>query len=1052
MFNIKRFDPNSTTVPNGIRTVLPSEERVLDDVALKIQQRKNKRKAFLVEEDPPLDPVASTSSLRSAPSLSTKGDQGLGSKGMDEVGEGGWKPAPGESPAEREKRLKREKRAAKFGFDPYARTRPSETNEDSTSIYQAPSTTPLLPIGTTGITGEWKPAPGESPAEREKRIKREKRAAKLGLPNPSLGESNSNHLGQSINSRFVPPPSSSAFPKSYHTEEGAPQTEGAGLSTIHPDRLAAPALARELKAKKPQATTPARLRYLKKKKLRAKGRKRGMASGAGKKDGVGSTVGGTSIGGTSVAGTEVGSDEEEGEEDVKEDGKTMERKMEKDEEKLRIIAEKKAERKAKRDAKKAEIRKLKAEGGVVPPTKPRVIAAKPSSPVASAVKTGSVTLKVVPEVPEVVEDKPAEPTEEELEKRKEKEARLARKEAKRQKRATRHTVEEPTQDEDIELEGPPTLIPTAHKVEQDVPIAVSDKPIPMEADPVPQRAVEEEPSPLLRLPSATRPAPPSKKTLSELNVHESVRNKRIVDPERKVRFDDETLGLAERGRKRLAEMGLTEAFAVQTEVLPLLLPPGEPNSLYSPFRPPRDVCVSAPTGSGKTLSYVIPIVEVSLSPSHTLAPRIVTCLRALIVLPTRDLVGQVRETFEAFSKGLGLKIGTATGQHSFTHEQTSLVGENASTSFLQGGSSLVDILIVTPGRLMDHLRSTPGFSLQHLRYLVVDEADRLLTQSFNEWLPAVLAALHPTPSTTRASIEPSSRSDRADIQAPAWWDAETGRTCSELDVRSVSSCQKLLFSATLSRDPAKIDSLQLHRPLYISVEDALDPHAEDEAIDQELKFTFPASLKEQMIISPSTHKPLYLLHLLHGIKVEAALCFTKSVEAANRLAKLVEFFEQARKSRGIGEGEGEEKSPVVKAYSSDLAPVERMKLLMAFKQGEIQIRPLPRLICSDLISRGIDLPHVNHVISYDIPADMRKYVHRVGRTARAGKAGNAWSLIEDPEVAPFKAIMKAAQHWERIKRVRVKDSDVERFVEDYQVALEKLKSYFATGQAARREV
>ncbi|SGY12726.1 BQ5605_C011g06587 [Microbotryum silenes-dioicae] len=1035
MFNIKRFDPNSSTVPNGIPTVLPLEERALDDVALKIQQRKNKRKALLVEddeEDPILDPLASTSSLISASSLNTKGGRGLESKGMDEDGKGEWKPAPGESPAEREKSLKREKRAAKFGFDPYARSQPIETNQDPTLNYQAPSTTPILPIDTTAITGEWKPAPGESPAEREKRIKREKRAAKLGLPNPSLGESNSSHLGQSINSHFVPPPSSSAFPKSYHTEEGAPQTEGAGLSTIHPDRLAAPALARELKVKQPQATTPARLRYLKKKKLRAKGRKRRMASGASKKDGSASTVGGTS-----VAGTEVGSDEEEGEENVKEDGKTMERKMEKDEEKLRIIAEKKAERKAKRDAKKAEIRKLKAEGGVVPPTKPRVIAAKPSLPMASPVKTGSVTLNAVPEV---VEDKSAEPTEEELEKRKEKEARLTRKEAKRQKRATRHAVEEPTQGEDVELEGPPTLIPTAHKVELDVPITVSDKPIPMEADPVPQRAVEEEPSPLLRLPSATRPAPPSKKTLSELNVHESVRSKRIVDPDRKVRFDDETLGLAERGRKRLAEMGLTEAFAVQTEVLPLLLPPGEPNSLYSPFRPPRDVCVSAPTGSGKTLSYVIPIVE-------TLAPRIVTCLRALIVLPTRDLVGQVRETFEAFSKGLGLKIGTATGQHSFTHEQTSLVGEKASTISLQGGSSSVDILIVTPGRLMDHLRSTPGFSLQHLRYLVVDEADRLLTQSFNEWSPAMLAALHPTPSTTRASIERCPRSDRADVQAPAWWDAETGRTSSELDVRSVSSCQKLLFSATLSRDPAKIDSLQLHRPLYISVEDALDPHAEDEAIDQELKFTFPASLKEQMIISPSTHKPLYLLHLLHGIKVEVALCFTKSVEAANRLAKLVEFFEQARKSRGIGEEEGEEKLPVVKPYSSDLAPVERMKLLTAFKKGDIQM-----LICSDLISRGIDLPHVNHVISYDIPADMRKYVHRVGRTARAGKAGNAWSLIEDSEVAPFKAIMKAAQHWERIKRVRLKDSDVEHFVEDYQVALEKLKRYFATGQAARKEV
>lgn len=92
-----------------------------------------------------------------------------------------------------------------------------------------------------------------------------------------------------------------------------------------------------------------------------------------------------------------------------------------------------------------------------------------------------------------------------------------------------------------------------------------------------------------------------------------------------------------------------------------------------------------------------------------------------------------------------------------------------------------------------------------------------------------------------------------------------------------------------------------------------------------------------------------------------------------------------------------------------------------------------RLIASDLISRGIDLPSVSHVISYDIPSDMRKYVHRVGRTARAGKEGEAWSLVEDQEAAAFKGIMKGAQHWEKIGRVRVKDTLVEGFVPSYQV-------------------
>lgn len=152
--------------------------------------------------------------------------------------------------------------------------------------------------------------------------------------------------------------------------------------------------------------------------------------------------------------------------------------------------------------------------------------------------------------------------------------------------------------------------------------------------------------------------------------------------------------------------------------------------------------------------------------------------------------------------------------------------------------------------------------------------------------------------------------------------------------------------------------------MYISVEDALDPHAEDEGVDHELKFTFPAELsvrsifcvrstrlrtdwtghhlQEHMIISPASHKPLYLFHLLHTLSISSALCFTKSVEAATRLAKLVEFFEEARVASLGGEA-AEAKRVVVKAYSSELAPGERNKVLREFKKGEVQMcvgRPL----------------------------------------------------------------------------------------------------------------
>ncbi|KAI5481190.1 ATP-dependent DNA helicase [Pseudohyphozyma bogoriensis] len=915
-----------------------------------------------------------------------------------------WQPAPGESPAEREKRIKREKRAAMLAGSAGGGAPPAAAGGWGGAGAGGGGA-----AGGGATASEWQPAPGESPAEREKRIKREKRAAMLGgagkqagvsfdlTPQPPSGS------GWGTGAGYVPPPAE--FDDS--TSTSAPGG-GVGMGGIHPDRLRAPALLKEVKVKEPKEPkekTPARKRYLKKKKTKAKAKKASAPLvepkrlKKSKKDKEREK--------RKLEGGSDSDDSDESESSVDEE-EEAERKAE--------ILKKKAERKVKRDAKKAEIKRLKAEAKEAGEEAPQVPKPKPR-----VVPTPAKTVVALTPAPAPVEPS-AEPTPEELEAIAEEEARLARKEAKRQKRATRReksaSPQPPTTLISTQVDAP--MLDDSIQVDETADVEMADDSLPS-----PPTTNKDEPAPLLRLPTGTRPAPPSAKVLGSLNVHESVRNKRVVHPEKKIAFDDVSLGVSERGRKRLAAMGVNEAFAVQTEVIPILRPPGSSTSLYSPFCPPQDVCVSAPTGSGKTLSYVVPIVE-------TLSTRVVTRLRAIVLLPTRDLVTQVRESFEAFGSGTGLKIGMATGQHSFAHEQSSLVGEDAEG--LNGGSSLVDIVIATPGRLMDHIRSTPGFSLQHLRYLVIDEADRLLNQSFNEWLPSILAALKPSASVSDMKVlEPAI----ADAMAPEWWDAGVGKLESDVYEKSLPSCQKLLFSATLSRDPAKIDALKLHRPIYVSVEDELDGNFDDEGVDDELKFTLPATLQEFMIFSPSSHKPLYLFHLLHTLSLSSALCFTKSVEAATRLHKLVEFFEEERAANGPAGA----KSVVVKTYSSDLAPSERTKILNSFKKGEIQM-----LICSDLISRGIDLPQVSHVISYDIPADMRKYVHRVGRTARAGKSGDAWSLVEDQEAAPFKAIMNAAQHYKKISRVRVQDSAVEPFVPHYQVALEKLRKHFATGR------
>ena len=116
---------------------------------------------------------------------------------------------------------------------------------------------------------------------------------------------------------------------------------------------------------------------------------------------------------------------------------------------------------------------------------------------------------------------------------------------------------------------------------------------------------------------------------------------------------------------------------------------------------------------------------------------------------------------------------------------------------MQGGISLVDILIATPGRLMDHLRSTPGFSLQHVRYLVVDEADRLLTQSFQDWLPTILAALKPSEKELDRPDSAPAAGSGGDAMAPLWWRSSFGDVASDLQVACHSSVRTTCNSALI---------------------------------------------------------------------------------------------------------------------------------------------------------------------------------------------------------------------------------------------------------------
>ena len=512
--------------------------------------------------------------------------------------------------------------------------------------------------------------------------------------------------------------------------------------------------------------------------------------------------------------------------------------------------------------------------------------------------------------------------------------------------------------------------------------------------------------------------------------------------------------------------GFEQAFPVQSAVIPLLKTGEE--------RHDGDICISAATGSGKTLAYVVPMIEAL----KDLAGR---KLRGLIVVPTRELVNQAREVCETCAAGTGLTIATALGNKPFGDEQLTLIesryaydperyqdGQKQSMDWTRFGledlvldsgdvsrrraafnyveeyDSLVDILICTPGRLVDHLRATTGFNLDHVQWLIVDEADRLLNESFQEWVEVVMPALRSGEATKRR-------------------DSILRAMRMEIPERII---RKVICSATLTQDVSKLNSLEFRNPKLVVVGNTAtvnataegEPAVDDEEPTPDVHGTFnlPMTLSEASIsVGDGSEKPLYLLELLrshvathrnqlgisnssniptappeNGVIADSKesssetstsssdtesdtsmddsdsargtptgtfevpkngfqasleaypsmLIFTRSTESATRLSRLLSLLAPDLSSR-IGT-----------LTKSSTSSATSRKTLSQLQSGKLRI-----LIATDRASRGLDVPNLQHVVSYDVPTSLTTYVHRVGRTARAGKSGHAWTLVAHRE-------------------------------------------------------
>ena len=314
-------------------------------------------------------------------------------------------------------------------------------------------------------------------------------------------------------------------------------------------------------------------------------------------------------------------------------------------------------------------------------------------------------------------------------------------------------------------------------------------------------------------------------------------------------------------RGSLKEMNITKLFPVQEAVIPWIL---EAHSKPVPFRP-RDICVSAPTGSGKTLAFAIPVVQL-------LSSRVERKIRALVVLPVAELAHQVFKIFKKLCEKTDLSVCLLSSQVPFHLEQEKLVESYSGKLF-----SKVDIIVTTPGRLVDHLHATKGFCLKSLKFLVIDEADRIMDAVFQNWLYHLDAHVRNT--TDQLLSGKAASLSYNELESSVGWQPH-----------------KLLFSATLSQDPEKLQNLRLFQPKLFtsvleSVQEMRDKFAKSQFEESGRniqrgefigKFTTPAELTEKYCITESRLKPLTLFALIKENKWNKFLCFTNSVESSGR--------------------------------------------------------------------------------------------------------------------------------------------------------------------------
>ena len=364
-------------------------------------------------------------------------------------------------------------------------------------------------------------------------------------------------------------------------------------------------------------------------------------------------------------------------------------------------------------------------------------------------------------------------------------------------------------------------------------------------------------------------------------------------------FDN--LGLSAELLRAVQDLGYTEPTPIQTRGIPAVLEG-------------RDLLAAAQTGTGKTAAFALPLLQ-RMSEAHP-NPKGSRAPRALVLVPTRELAAQVGQAFQDFGRHLQQRTLLVFGG----------VSPRPQVDALRQGT---DIIVATPGRLLDHANAR-AIDLTKIRYLVLDEADRMLDMGFIRDIRRVLAML------------PKAR-------------------------------QNMLFSATFSADIRSLASGLLHDPLTVEV----------------AKRNAPAELVEHRVHMVSQgDKRAVLSHLLREASNPQTLVFTRTKHGANRLAEQLE-------RDGI----------VCAAIHGNKSQGARTRALADFKDYKVQV-----LVATDIAARGLDITELPQVVNYELPHVPEDYVHRIGRTGRAGSTGQALSLVSNEERDRLRDIERVLGH------------------------------------------